>query len=728
MGDPGISLKCATLLAAWRLLWPRKPGAAPLPQAVIAEMGLAGDAASGEVEAVDAVEELSLAAGLRSRRIILDGQWWKQAAAPMLARVADRRRVNRGEQPPQSPSLASGTGWVALLPQPRGGYKMLAAYPDENTVVEWPVDAQVAARLAPFAFTFQPRFAPRALGAADILRFAFSNGAGDLALLLMTGFVAMLMGLLTPVATGWLIDHAIPSGSGRTVGALIAALGLAGVALIALDLVRSYAVLRFERRIGVAMQSALVDRVISAPARFFRQFSSGDLALRMASVNTVQRMITGSTIGSFVTSLFLLGNLALMLVYSPALTLAAAGLALLVIAISSTLGLMRLRYGARIEAIDGKLSAMTFEIFAGIAKLRAAAAEPRTFERWYAKYDEFRRSNLDSAKLSNYEAVALSFLQPAATVLVLALAWQLSAKAQMTTGDFVAFHAAMLSLLGGVHGLVSTALDVVNLKPVWDRARPILDTPPEDSQGGRVRHDPTGAIRLSGVTFAYPGGPAVLKDIDFEIRPGEFVAVVGASGSGKSTLLRLLLGFEAPSAGSIHYDARDLATLDLRHLRARLGTVLQGGKLWAGDILTNIVGAANVSVETAWEAAKSAGLASDIEAMPMGLYTVVGEGLSTLSGGQRQRVLIARALVHNPRILLLDEATSALDNVSQATVLDALARLNATRVVIAHRLNTVRDADRIVVLEQGRIVQQGTFRQLAEQRGPFSAMLARQVA
>ena len=725
MGDPGISLKCATLLAAWRLLKPVTPGTDPESLIKQAKAGLSPVL---QEEAVDAIEELALGAGMRSRRIILDNGWWKQAATPMIARVADRRRVKRGEEPPQSPSLAAGTGWVALLPRAGGGYRMLAAYPDENTVVDWPVDAQVAARLSPYAFTFQSRFAPRALGARDILRFAFSNGSRDLVMLLATGFIAMLLGLLTPIATGWLIDHAIPSNSGRTVGALVAALGIAGIALIALDLLRSYAVLRFETRIGVAMQSALVDRVISAPARFFRSFSSGDLALRMASVNTVQRMITGSTIGSFVTSLFLLGNLALMVAYSPALTLAAAGIGVLVVAISSTLGVMRLRYGARIEALDGRLSAMTFEIFAGIPKLRAAAAEPRTFERWYAKYDEFRRSNLDSARLSNYEAVALSLLEPAATILVLALAWQLTAGSRLTTGEFVAFHAAMLALLGGVHGLVSTALDVVNLKPVWDRARPILDTPPEDAQTGRVRHDPGGAISLSGVSFAYPGSAPVLKDIELEVRPGEFVAIVGASGSGKSTLLRLLLGFEAPASGTIRYDGADLATLDLRHLRSRVGTVLQGGKLWAGDILTNIVGASNASADTAMEAARDAGLERDIEAMPMGLYTVVGEGLSTLSGGQRQRVLIARALVHKPRILLLDEATSALDNVSQATVLEALARLDATRVVIAHRLNTVRDADRIVVLDQGRIVQQGTFRQLAEQRGPFSAMLARQVA
>ena len=724
MGDPGLSLKCATLAAAWHLLVGDRPSS-PLLQI---EKQTRGSVPIGG-NAEDAIEELALTQGMRSRRVLLDPGWWKQAATPMIARVADRRRVQRGEEAPQSAHLAEGTGWVTLRPQRTGGYRMYAPYPDENTVVEWPVNEQVAARLSPFAYSFHPRFAPRALGARDILGFAFSLGGRDLALLLLAGFVAALIGLLTPVATGWLIDRAIPSGSGRTVGALIAALGLAGIALLALDLLRSFAVLRFETRIGVSMQAALVDRVISAPARFFRAFSSGDLALRMASVNTVQRTITGSTIETFVTSLFLLANLALMLAYSPALTLAAGAIVLLVIAVSTTLGFMRLKIGPRIEALDGRLSAMTFEIFAGIPKLRAAAAEPRVYARWYAKYHEFRNANGDSAKLSNYESVALSLLQPAATVLVLALAWQLSAaNGRMTTGDFVAFHAALLALLGGVYGLVSTALDVLNLKPVWDRARPILDTAPEDSQGGGARHDPTGAISISKVSFAYPDGPPVLKDVDLEIRAGEFVAIVGASGSGKSTLLRLLLGFEAPASGQVRYDGHDLATLDLKHLRSRLGTVLQGGRLWAGDLLTNIMGTATASVETAWEAARTAGLAGDIEAMPMGLYTVVGEGLSTLSGGQRQRVLIARALVHKPRILLLDEATSALDNVSQSTVLSGLAQLDATRVVIAHRLNTVRDADRIVVLEKGRIVQQGTFRELAEQRGAFSAMLARQVA
>jgi len=726
MSDIGISFKSTTLEQAWRLLArlrERRNG--------VDDFSGGGKSAALEfpedADAADVIETLTGPAGMRSRRVILDGKWWTHSGGPLVARVAERRRVPRGPTPFTSPSLAAGTGWVALIPH-LGGYRMRATDTQTNEIHEWKVDASLASRLAPFAFTFYRRFDPRKLNAADMLRFAATHGGRDLMTLLMAGFIAALVGLFMPAATGWLIDQAIPSQASRTVESIIAGLAVAGVAIIALDVLRALAVMRFESRIGVAMQAALVDRVVSAPARFFRDFSSADLALRMGSVNTIQRTITGSTIGTFVTSIFLFANIGLMVAYSPALTAASMGIALVVVAISTVVGLARLRVGPRIEAMDGKLGAIQFEIFSGIAKLRAAAAEPRAFRKWYEKYDAFRSLMGVSVRLSNWESVALSLLQPAATVMVLFLAWRLMPTSGMSTGEFVAFHAALFALLGGVHTLVSTALDVVNLKPVWDRARPILETPPEDSGRQGLAHEPQGRIELRAVSFAYPGGPVVLEDIDLAIEPGEFVAIVGASGSGKSTLLRLLLGFESPAIGQVSYDGRDLATLDLRHLRRRIGTVLQGGKLWAGDILTNIAGANNIDANAALEAARRAGLERDIEAMPMGLYTVVGEGLSTLSGGQRQRVLIARALAGNPRILLLDEATSALDNLSQATVLEGLAALEATRVVIAHRLNTVRNADRIVVLDRGRIVQQGSFEELARASGPFSAMLARQIA
>jgi ATP-binding cassette subfamily C protein len=706
--DPGISFRSMTLEAAWALL------AAPLriDRPVAPPMPVRDDHLG------EAVEALADAAGLRTRRVILDTRWWKHAGAPMLARLAERRRKPRGDTPEDDVR-----GWVALVPHPYDGYRMRAVDPHDGSVVEWRVDAALAGRLAPHAFTFHHRFPGRALAPRDVLAFALAHGRRDLALLLGAGVIASILGLLAPIVTGGLIDRAIPSGRADRVLELMAGLAVAGVALILVDVLRTLAVLRFESRLGVALQAALVDRVLAVPVRFLRGFASGDLALRIGAVNTLQRTALGTSLGAIVTLLFVVANVALMLHYSVQLSVAAFAIALLVIAVSTIAGVLRLRVGPRIEALDGRVGALTYELFAGVAKLRAAGAEVRAFERWSARYDAFRTAATQGARLANRETIVLGVLQPAGTAVVLYLAWRLGSAGGFTTGDFVAFHAAMFAMLGGVQSLTASALDLVNLEPVWQRARPLLEAPPEDASGQGERHAPQGAVRLRSVSFAYADGEPVLHGVDLDIAPGEFVAIVGPSGSGKSTLIRLLLGFEEPLRGAVEYDGRDLRALDRRHLRLGIGTVLQDGRLWEGDLYSNIAGAANVSVDEVWEAARAAGLAEDIEAMPMGLYTRVGEALSTLSGGQRQRVLIARALAGRPRILLLDEATSALDNVSQARVLESLAALDATRIVIAHRLETVRRADRIVVLDGGRIVQEGTFRELAQQQGPFAALL-----
>jgi ATP-binding cassette subfamily C protein len=659
----------------------------------------------------------------RSRRVMLDRDWWRGMGTPMLARIAERRRA------PRTGGASDETGWVALIPRLAGGYRAAFRHPDDARIVGCRVDESIAARLAPFAQTFHRTFDRRPVGLRDLMTLALGGDFRDVTIALAIGMAAALLGLLTPIATAKLIDWAIPGGLAHVIAQLIAGLAVAALSLTGLDVLRSIAALRIEGRTGIATHAAVLDRLISAPSRFFRGFSSGDLAQRLAGVNTVQRAIVASLTSILITALFVAANVALMASYSPALTGASLAVVAAVIALSVAIGLARLKLGRRIEALDGRLGGFAFEYVSGIAKLRAAAAEPRAFANWAGVYRERRGLNRRSAYLANFETVVMSLLQPAATVLVLLLAWRFlqSGTGAISTGTFVAFHAALFALLGGVSAIIGTALSLLHLKPLWERAKPILDTIPENSAGRTQRHAPQGAISLEGVSFAYPAGGDVLQDVSLSIAPGEFVAVVGPSGSGKSTLIRLLLGFEEPRTGRILYDGRDAAALDLVHLRSRIGTVLQAGRLWEGDLYTNIVGAANLPVEAAWEAARAAGLANDIEAMPMGIYTMVGEGLSTLSGGQRQRVLIARALVSSPSILLLDEATSALDNVSQATVLAALDKLAATRVLVAHRLSTVRDADRIVVLDRGRIVQQGTFARLAEAPGPFARMQARQV-
>lgn len=269
----------------------------------------------------------------------------------------------------------------------------------------------------------------------------------------------------------------------------------------------------------------------------------------------------------------------------------------------------------------------------------------------------------------------------------------------------------------------------VQIVPLYERARPILQTPPEVDPAKTVPGDLSGEVELSHVSFRYQAdGPLVLDDVSVQVRPGEFIAFVGPSGAGKSTIIRLLLGFETPAAGSIYYDRDDLDGLDRQALRRQIGVVLQDGKLMPGDVFSNIVGSAPLTLEDAWDAAQLAGLEDDIHDMPMGMQTVIGEGGGTLSGGQRQRLMIARAVVSRPRILLLDEATSALDNRTQAAVSRSLERLKATRIVVAHRLSTIRNADCIYVLDGGHIVQRGSYADLIQQPGMFADLAKRQLA
>ncbi len=305
----------------------------------------------------------------------------------------------------------------------------------------------------------------------------------------------------------------------------------------------------------------------------------------------------------------------------------------------------------------------------------------------------------------------------------------LTSRQDLSLGSFLAFNVAFAQVLSAAVTVSSLAGSVAAVIPLQERARSIIETPPEVDVDRAQVGEQSGDIEISHVSFRYhPDGPLVLNDVSVHVRPGEFVAFVGPSGAGKSTIIRLLLGFEKPMSGSIYYDRLDLAGLDPQAVRQQMGVVLQDGKLMAGDIFTNITGAGRYTEEEAWAAAALSGLDDDIRQMPMGMYTVIGEGGSTLSGGQRQRLMIARAIVSRPPLLLFDEATSALDNETQAKVSASLERLKVTRVVVAHRLSTVVAAHRIFVLDQGRIVQSGTFPELMQQGGLFAALAQRQLA
>lgn len=657
----------------------------------------------------DSVETLAEAAGIRVRRVALRGQWWTGDGGALVA------------------SMVDDGGWAALVPSAGGkGYVLYRGAHAQ------PVDEAVAAQLSGFAYTlYRPPPAGR-LSLGSLAAFALRGLGADLRLLLGLGLALLLLGLATPVATGIMIDTVIPSAQASQAWQLMGVLLLVAATTSVLELVRALALMRIETRMDGTMQAAMWDRVLRLPVPFFRRFAVGDLATRLQSIEELRRALSGSTVAALLGGAFSLGNFLLLVHYSPRLALAALACALVVVLCMGAIGYYKLRAERQVADYAGRLSGRAIEYLAGIAKLRAAAAEARAFANWAALFATARRLAFRAGRLGALDDVFFAAYPVLASALLFALMGAALAAGQgqggLSTGQFIAFHEAFGTFLGGLASVAGTLLNLLRLVPVAERARPVLDALPEVAPGKRHPGKLRGGIEVRGLAFRYGEGPDVLSGVDLSIAPGSFVAIVGPSGSGKSTLLRLLLGFEQPSAGVISYDAQDLAELDVTAVRRQLGVVLQQGQLLSGTVFQNIVGARNLPLEQAEEAARLCALEEDLQQMPMGMHTVISEGCSTLSGGQRQRILIARAIVHRPNILFFDEATSALDNRTQAQISRSLEQIRATRIVVAHRLSTIAQADEIIVLDRGRIVQRGTYASLLGQPGMFAELARRQIA
>ena len=308
------------------------------------------------------------------------------------------------------------------------------------------------------------------------------------------------------------------------------------------------------------------------------------------------------------------------------------------------------------------------------------------------------------------------------------LIYYIAAKTGVTYDNYMAFNVAFGQTTGAIMALTSIAGQIAQARPMLELVQPILDADPETDDDRPSVQSLTGEIEVSGVSFRYGENlPYIVQDLSFSVKRGEYVALVGESGCGKSTIMRLLLGFEEPELGSIFYGPHDVRKVNLRSLRSHIGTVLQDSKLFMGDILSNItISAPSATLDKAWQAAEVAGIANDIRKMPMGMQTIVTEGGGGVSGGQRQRLMIAQAVCGNRRILMFDEATSALDNMTQKHVADSLAKLNCTRIVIAHRLSTVRECDRILLVAGGAIAEEGSYDELIAKGGLFADLVARQ--
>jgi NHLM bacteriocin system ABC transporter ATP-binding protein len=640
--------------------------------------------------------------GLMRRGIKLNAGWYKDAIGALLGKTAD------GEL-------------VALIPKKLGVY----SYLDSKTGRRVRVTKRTAVNLCEDALCFYSPFPQKELKVSDLLLFiARSLTSGELVMVAGITLLVTLTGMLFPYINRIVFGAVVPGGQTGLI--LPIALFLLGVTLsrtlfgIADALIQS----RVKTRINLSVQSATMLRVLSLPASFFKQFAAGDIAARVDYINGLCDTLQNAVMNVGFTTLFSLIYFTQIFTYSPGLAIPA----LLVILLSSAITLLTAAVGQKLSAKSMRLGArqngLQYALLSGIQKIRLAGAENRAFAKWANGYADIARLQYDPPAFLKYSVVLSSAANMAGIIAI----YYSAAASGVGVAGYMAFsvsYGMVSSAFASLFGIVAT---LANIGPALEMAKPLLKSVPETGKGKKAARSTNASLELDNITFRYSEGMPLLFDgLSLKIKSGQYIAIVGKTGCGKSTLVRLMLGFETPQKGAVYFGSQDISKLDKKSLRRNFGVVLQNSKLMQGNIFSNItVSAPWLTLKDAWEAAEFAGIADDIRAMPMGMHTMITEGSGGISGGQRQRLMIARAIASKPKILIFDEATSALDNITQQRISASLSKLKCTRIVLAHRLSTIRQCDRIIVLENGKIIEDGSYEELLKIGGYFRELIERQ--
>ncbi len=647
--------------------------------------------------------------GIRARKVHLshEDRWWLGDSGAMLG-------FNSHDGHP-----------VALVPGLGGRYRAVEAVSGRRVRL----NAARARDLAPDAWVFYPVLPPaRPVGARDVFRLARRGAASDFSRIIIAGLLAGLLTQAPAIAIGLLADQVLPFAASGMLAQVVIALGAFAAVGVLLRMLQGTALMRFEGRSGSRLSAATWDRLLTLPAGFFRNFTAGDLAARMSIFQALRDQLSGVVAGALLAFAFLLPTLAILFIYDVYLALVSLAVALFALAVTTALGIRQIEPQRRRYEAARRLSGELLQFIIGMSKLRVAGAEASAFASWARGY---RAQHVAGIQISRLNEHLVSFSAALPALLGAALFGVVLARGpeHFALSDFLVVYAVSMVFFAAVIGLGRSIGAIAAVLPGYEQVKPILEALPESRQEGVEPIVLGGEVHFDHVGFRYlEDGPPIIDNVSIHARPGEFVAIVGESGAGKSTLMRLALGLEEPSVGGVYYDGHDLAKLDRRSVRRQIGVVMQDGMLQPGTLLDNIIGVSEeLTIDDAWNAARLADVDRDIAEMPMEMLTVVGDSSSLFSGGQIQRIRIAAALVRNPRVVLLDEATSWLDARSQAQVMRGIESLAATRIVIAHRLSTIRKAERIYVLDAGRVVQQGTFDELYAAEGTFRRLVQRQL-
>lgn len=650
----------------------------------------------------EVLEFLLRPSGIMRRTVRLSEGWYKDAVGAMLGSKKDG-------------------SIVAILPGRMYGYY----YKDYATGKVTRVNRKNASDIEEEAICFYQPFPLKKIKIPDLLTYIFRQlHGGDYAMMLSVTAVITLLGMVTPRITYYLYGKVLDYGSMALLTGAVLTLLCVTIATTLISAVKGILNANISTRMNLAVESAVMMRVLSLPVDFFKKYSSGELSNRVGYMNSLCSMMFDAIFSTGMTAVFSFVYIGQIFRFASALAVPAIVITLLLFVWSVAVAFVQMHITEKQMMEAGKESGMVYALINGIAKIKNAGAEKRAFARWSRQYVKAARYLYQPPaflKLSGVITTAISLL---GTIIM----YYEAIRSGVSMADYMAFNSAYGMVSGAFLSLAGIAATVAQIKPVLKMVQPILETEPEVDEGRPVVTRLRGSIELNNVSFRYNDTmPNVIDNLSLKIRPGQYVAIVGQTGCGKSTLMRILLGFEKPQKGAVYYDGKDIATMDLKSLRQHIGVVMQNGGLFQGDVYSNItISAPQLTLEQAWEAAEMAGMAEDIRQMPMGMNTLISEGQGGISGGQRQRLMIARAIAPKPRILMFDEATSALDNITQKKVSESLNKLKCTRIVIAHRLSTICHCDRIIVLDKGKIVEDGTYEELLEKGGYFSGLVERQ--